>query len=165
MNEYDTAPPDTDPADVGLHFLAVAYRTRSAVDQHMAAAGLSLSRTKLLQSLARNGAMHQAELAEELGQAPRSVTQTIEALERLHLVTRATDPADRRRKAVTLTDKGKAALAAGEQAGRAALQHAFSAFDTGQLADLKRLLDRMCTFTDAPIPHDAATPRRQLNSP
>lgn len=107
MSERETPPTSPDPADVGLRFLTVAHQTRSAVDQHMATAGLSLSRTKLLQLLAQHGAMHQAELAEALGQAPRSVTQTVEALERLHLITRATDPTDRRRKTVDLTDKGR----------------------------------------------------------
>jgi DNA-binding MarR family transcriptional regulator len=145
MNESDTASSSTDPAEVGLRFLSVAYRTRSAVDQHMTAAGLSLSRTKLLRLLARDGATHQAELAEALGQAPRSVTQSVEALERLGLLTRAIDPADRRRKAVTLTEKGQAALAAAEQAGRQALQHAFGALGPDRLSDLQGLLDLIRT--------------------
>ncbi|MEV7082165.1 MarR family transcriptional regulator [Streptomyces sp. NPDC093516] len=143
MNERDTAPNGTDAADLGLRFLTVAYRTRSAVDQHMAAAGLSLSRTKLLQLLARDGAMHQAELAAALGQAPRSVTQTVEALERLRLVTRTADPADRRRKAVSLTEKGHEALTVAEQAGRQALRYVFDAFGPEQLAELDTLLDLM----------------------
>lgn len=141
MSKHETAPPTSpDPADVGLRFLAVAHQVRTAVDQHMAAAGLSLARTKLLQLLARRGALHQAELAEALGQAPRSVTQAVEALERLGLVTRTPDPVDRRRKTVTLTEQGHTALAAGEQAGVRILQRIFGALDARQLTRLERLL-------------------------
>ncbi|WP_259471866.1 MarR family winged helix-turn-helix transcriptional regulator [Streptomyces shenzhenensis] len=125
-----------DPARVGLQFLSVAYRVRQAVDQHMAAAGLSLSRTKTLRLLAERGTLHQAELAEALGQAPRSVTQALEALERLDLIARTTDPQDRRRKIVTPTGKGRAALTAGEQR----LRQLFGSLDGRQLAALDRLL-------------------------
>ncbi|MFF5537175.1 MarR family winged helix-turn-helix transcriptional regulator [Streptomyces cinerochromogenes] len=141
MSKHETAPPTSpDPADVGLRFLAVAHQVRGAVDQHMAAAGLSLARTKLLRLLAQRGALHQAELAEALGQAPRSVTQAVEALERLRLVTRTPDPEDRRRKTVALTDQGHSALAAGEQAGARILQRIFGALDAGQLTRLEELL-------------------------
>ncbi|MET8561109.1 MarR family transcriptional regulator [Streptomyces flaveolus] len=141
MSKHETAPPaGPDPADSGLRFLTVAHQVRTAVDQHMAAAGLSLARTKLLRLLAQRGALHQAELAEALGQAPRSVTQAVEALERLRLVTRTPDPADRRRKTVTLTGQGHAALTAGEEAGVRILQRVFGALDARQLTHLERLL-------------------------
>ncbi|WP_225829212.1 MarR family winged helix-turn-helix transcriptional regulator [Streptomyces naphthomycinicus] len=140
MSEHEAAPTGPDPAGVGLRLLTVAHHVRSAADQHMAAAGLSLSRTKLLQQLALHGAMHQAELAEALGLAARSVTQTVEALERLRLVSRVTDPTDRRRKTVDLTDQGQAALTAAEQAGRQALQQVFGTLTRRQLADLEQLL-------------------------
>ncbi|MGW2036306.1 MarR family winged helix-turn-helix transcriptional regulator [Streptomyces sp. NPDC001356] len=141
MSKHETAPPTgPDPADVGLRFLGVAHEVRTAVDHHMAAAGLSLARTKLLRLLARRGALHQAELAEALGQAPRSVTQAVEALERLRLVTRTPDPVDRRRKTVTLTEQGQAALAAGEQAGSRILRRIFGALDARQLTRLEELL-------------------------
>lgn len=141
MSKHETAPPTgPDPADVGLRFLGVAHEVRTAVDHHMAAAGLSLARTKLLRLLARRGALHQAELAEALGQAPRSVTQAVEALERLRLVIRTPDPVDRRRKTVTLTEQGQAALAAGEQAGTRILRRIFGALDARQLRRLEELL-------------------------
>ncbi|MEU6609804.1 MarR family transcriptional regulator [Streptomyces shenzhenensis] len=140
MSEHEAEHAGPDPARVGLHFLSVAYRVRQAVDQHMAAAGLSLSRTKTLRLLAERGTLHQAELADALGQAPRSVTQALEALERLDLIARTTDPQDRRRKTVTLTGKGQAALTAGEQAGQQRLQQLFGSLDGRQLAALDTLL-------------------------
>lgn len=145
MNEHEAERTGPDPARVGLHFLSVAYQVRQEVDRHMAAAGLSLSRTKMLRLLAERGTLHQAELADALGQAPRSVTQALEALERLGLVTRAGDDRDRRRKAVTLTGQGRAALAAGEQAGTRRLQQLFGALDARQLAGLEASLTAVDT--------------------
>ncbi|MGV9703875.1 MarR family winged helix-turn-helix transcriptional regulator [Streptomyces sp. NPDC003483] len=135
----------------GLHFLSVAHRVREKLDQHMSGAGLSLSRTKVLQVLAQHGALHQAELSEALGQAPRSVTQAVEALERAGLVTRTSDPEDRRRKTVSLTATGRAALTTAEQAGQQMLQQLFGSLDTRQLAQLETLLtliDTVATEAD-----------------
>ncbi|WP_327276452.1 MarR family transcriptional regulator [Streptomyces sp. NBC_01224] len=141
MSEHEAKAAVDGRERVGLHFLSVAYQVREKVDQRMTAAGLSLSRTKVLQLLARRGALHQAELAEALGQAPRSVTQTVEALERDGFITRASDTEDRRRKTVSLTATGQAALATAEQAGEQILQQLFGSLDIHQLARLERLLD------------------------
>ena len=56
--------------------------------------------------------MNQATLAGLLGFAPRSITETIDALERDGLVTRQEDPNDRRARIVALTPDGSDALAA-----------------------------------------------------
>src|SRR5882757_804065 len=98
---------------VGLRYLSSAYQVRRLVDEHMVAHGLSLSRTKMLQMLELRGPSQQAVLAEALDLAPRSVTQTLEGLERDGLIKRRRDPADRRGKLVTLTPAGTSALAAG----------------------------------------------------
>jgi DNA-binding MarR family transcriptional regulator len=129
------------PEQVGLSFLTLAHRLREQVDERMIAnAGLSLSRTKVLQALAGRGALHQAELAAALGQAPRSVTQIVEGLERLGLVARTGDPDDRRRKTVSLTDTGRTSLAAAEEAATHALRACFGSLEPQQLARLDALL-------------------------
>ncbi|MER6526322.1 MarR family winged helix-turn-helix transcriptional regulator [Streptomyces sp. NPDC001508] len=129
------------PEQVGLSFLHLAYALREQVDQHMTAtAGLSLSRTKVLQVLAGRGALHQAELATALGQAPRSVTQIVEGLERLGLVSRTGHPEDRRRKTVELTPAGRTALAPAEEAGTRVLRQRFGSLTPQQLTDLDALL-------------------------
>ncbi|MFI6338895.1 MarR family winged helix-turn-helix transcriptional regulator [Streptomyces sp. NPDC050535] len=106
----------------------------------MATCGLSLSRTKVLQALAGRGALHQAqaELAASLGQAPRSVTQIVEGLERLAMVARTSDPEDRRRKTVSLMDTGRTAPTAVEQAGTHALRQCFGLLEPHQLATRSR---------------------------
>ncbi|MFF0223672.1 MarR family winged helix-turn-helix transcriptional regulator [Streptomyces sp. NPDC004629] len=151
MSEHEAEHTGPDPARVGLHFLSVAHQVRQEVDRHMAAAGLSLARTKMLRLLAERGTLHQAELADGLGQAPRSVTQALEALERLGLVTRTGDERDRRRKVVTLTGRGRAALAAGERAGTERLRQLFGSLDGRRLVGLETLLtalDAAGTGTD-----------------
>jgi len=132
-------------ADVGLRYLSVAHRVRKTVDDRMAAQGLSLARTKVLQALDRSGAMHQAALATELGFAARSVTQALEGLERDGLVLRTQHPDDRRAKLVALTAAGNAALAAGTAAGAQTLHQIFGGLDYKRLASLDNLLDAVET--------------------
>ncbi|MGP4089198.1 MarR family winged helix-turn-helix transcriptional regulator [Streptomyces sp. KR55] len=144
MEQHESTTTGSAPEQVGLSFLTVAHGLRERVDQHMlAVAGLSLSRTKVLRALAGRGALHQAELAASLGQAPRSVTQIVEGLERLGLVARSGDPEDRRRKTVSLTDTGRASLAAAEQAGTHALRECFGALAPQQLATLDAVLEHL----------------------
>ncbi|MFJ4617172.1 MarR family winged helix-turn-helix transcriptional regulator [Streptomyces sp. NPDC088812] len=146
MSEHDKTAVDGAPEQVGLSFLTLAHGVREQVDQRMvSAAGLSLSRTKVLQVLAGRGALHQAELADALGQAPRSVTQIVEGLERLGLVARTGDPQDRRRKTVTLTEAGRTTLAAAERAGTSVLRQLFGSLEPQQLTSLETLLARLDT--------------------
>ncbi|WP_425833477.1 MarR family winged helix-turn-helix transcriptional regulator [Streptomyces fractus] len=132
---------ETDPVETGLRYLTLGHHLRKVVDDAMTAGGLSLARTKVLQVLERRGALAQSALARELGQAPRSVTQSVEALERAGLVDRTPSPADARTKLVRLTPQGTEALAAGTAAGERVLRRVFGAMDQDRLATLTRLLD------------------------
>ena len=125
---------------VGLRYLSSAYQLRRMLDERMIAGGLSLSRTKMLQVLELRGPIRQAVLAEALDLAPRSVTQTVESLERDGLIKRRRDPGDHRGKLVALTPAGSSALAAGAAAGEQVLQQIFGALHRKQLADLDDLL-------------------------
>ncbi|MFI1731915.1 MarR family winged helix-turn-helix transcriptional regulator [Streptomyces acidicola] len=131
------------PVEIGLRYLSLGHHLRKVVDDGMTAGGLSLARTKVLQVLERRGAVQQSTLAQELGQAPRSVTQSVEALERDGLVERTADPADGRSKLVRLTPEGGKALAAGTTAGERVLREAFGAMGREQLVELDRLLDAL----------------------
>ncbi|MFJ5227792.1 MarR family winged helix-turn-helix transcriptional regulator [Streptomyces sp. NPDC088400] len=131
------------PEEIGLRYLSLGYHLRKVVDDGMTAGGLSLARTKVLRVLDRRGAVRQSVLAQELGQAPRSVTQSVEALEREGLVERAADPDDGRSKLVRLTPEGAGALAAGTAAGEQVLREVFGAMGREQLADLDQLLDAL----------------------
>jgi len=128
-------------ADLGLRYLSVAYVVRKAVDDQMIAGGLSLSRAKVLQVLEREGPLHQALLAKSLRLAPRSITQSIEGLERSGLVERHPDPDDQRCKLVLLTPKGHATLTTGMEAGQRVLRSIFGALEPDRQAALDILLN------------------------
>jgi DNA-binding MarR family transcriptional regulator len=131
------------PVEVGLRYLSLGYDLRRVVDDGMTAGGLSLARTKVLQVLDRRGTVRQSVLAQELGQAPRSVTQSVEALEREGLVERTADPHDGRSKLVRLTPEGTKALIAGTAAGEQVLREVFGAMGPDQLGNLDQLLDAL----------------------
>ena len=139
----------TQPEQVGLRYLSVAYRVRKVLNEQMTTSGLSLARTKVLQVLERNTSIRQTSLAQELGFAQRSVTQAIEGLERDGLVERTSDPTDGRAKLVTITADGAAALAASTDAGNRALQQIFGSLDRQQLAQLDTLLTTIDTAAAA----------------
>lgn len=131
------------PVEVGLRYLSLGYDLRRVVDDSMTTGGLSLARTKVLQVLDRRGTVRQSVLAQELGQAPRSVTQSVEALEREGLVERTADPHDGRSKLVRLTPEGTRALISGTAAGEQVLREAFGAMGAEQLGNLDQLLDAL----------------------
>ncbi|MGW3976135.1 MarR family winged helix-turn-helix transcriptional regulator [Streptomyces mirabilis] len=131
------------PVEIGLRYLSLGYDLRRVVDDSMTTGGLSLARTKVLQVLDRRGTVRQSVLAQELGQAPRSVTQSVEALEREGLVERTADPHDGRSKLVRLTPEGTRALIAGTAAGEQVLREAFEAMGAEQLGNLDQLLDAL----------------------
>lgn len=135
--------PKTAPQVVGLRYLSLAARLGRAADGAMAPAGLSLARTRVLEVLSLRGAVRQSVLAQALGQAPRSVTQSVEALERQGLIARTPDPDDRRCKLVRLTAKGSTALLVGIAARERALRAYFGTLEGRELSDLVCLLDRL----------------------
>ncbi len=85
--------------------------------------------------------LRQASLAKSLRLAPRSITQSIEGLERSGLVERHPDPDDQRCKLVLLTSKGRATLRAGMEAGQGVLRSIFGALGPDRQADLEILLN------------------------
>jgi DNA-binding MarR family transcriptional regulator len=111
----------------------------------MTAGGLSLARTKVLQVLDRLGPLRQTTLAAELRFAARSVSQTVENLERDGLVERGPHPDDRRAKLVVLTAAGSAALTIGTTAGEHVLRQIFGGLDQKHLTNLDDLLDAVET--------------------
>ncbi|MFD8377753.1 MarR family winged helix-turn-helix transcriptional regulator [Streptomyces sp. NPDC059679] len=127
--------------ELGLRFLALSHRVRRVVDDRMAAAGLSLARTKLLRILRELGPTRQSSLAEHLGFAARTVTETVDGLERDGLIERATDATDRRAKLVSLTRAGSAVLVTATQAGEQVLQEVFGSLGHEQRASMIQLCD------------------------
>ena len=105
---------DVSAVEVGQAYLELHHQLHRSVDQAMTTAGLSLARAKVLMQLSDRGPMNQAALAGLLGFAPRSVTDTVDGLERDGLVVRTEDERDRRVRIVALTPAGRDALAAAQ---------------------------------------------------
>jgi DNA-binding MarR family transcriptional regulator len=105
---------DVSTIDVGQAFLDLYHRVHRMVDTAMGEAGLSLARAKTLTRLVDGGPMNQSTLAGLLGFAPRSVTDTVDALERDGMVTRTEDQHDRRARIVAVTPAGREAYDAAQ---------------------------------------------------
>jgi DNA-binding MarR family transcriptional regulator len=126
--------------DVGQIYLELHHQLHRIVDQAMSSAGLSLARAKVLMRLDSHGPMNQATLAGLLGFAPRSVTETVDGLERDGLVTRTEDPHDRRARIVALTASGRKALEAAMTVRSKAMDEIFGILSPAERAQLVSLL-------------------------
>jgi DNA-binding MarR family transcriptional regulator len=133
------------PADVGHLYLEVHQRLHRLVDDAMCLNGLSLARTKVLGQLADNGPLNQAAIAARLGLAARTVTDTVDSLERDGLAERQSDPNDRRAWMVALTSAGRAALSKALAAKSKAMERVFGALDAEQRDQFAALLQTIRT--------------------
>lgn len=127
-------------SDLGHLHLELHRCLHKVIDHEMTAAGLSLSRAKVLMQLEQHGPMNQAALASLLGFAPRSVTDTVDALEREGFASRTADPHDRRARIVEITAPGQVALKKAQAAKAAAMEQIFSPLTTPQRVQLAALL-------------------------
>lgn len=135
-----------------LRHLSVLYqRMRRHMDQLLAAQGASLARVKLLMFIAREcGAARAADIAGLFGQAPRTVTEALDALERDGLIQRTPDPDDRRVKRLTITEAGAAAVAAAEPIRRKFIEDFFRVLDDDECAQFDGMLVKLIGALDQP---------------
>jgi DNA-binding MarR family transcriptional regulator len=107
--------------------------------------GTSLAQLKLLMLLDRAGPIRSTDIADTLNQAPRTVTEAVDALERDGLAMRTPDPNDRRAKRISLTPAG--AVVVQEVAP---YRDAFAAefFETLPAADMAEFLRILKTLND-----------------
>jgi DNA-binding MarR family transcriptional regulator len=136
---------DVSTLEVGQAYFELHHQLHRLVDQKMSAAGLSLARAKVLMRLTERGPMNQATLAGLLGFAPRSVTETVDALERDGLVSRTEDEHDRRARIVAVTPAGQDAHAAAQVTRRAVMDEIFGRLTAPERATLVALLSTIRT--------------------
>lgn len=82
---------------------------RRLIDSHLAGQGASMAQLKLLAYVAEQP-RRSTDVASFFDQAPRTVTQAIDALENNGFVSRAPLADDRRSKLLQITDSGRATL-------------------------------------------------------
>ncbi len=129
------------PEQVGEQYLAVHHRMLRAVNDQMSECGVSMARTKVLMRLNEQGPTRQSVLAADFGLSPHSITDIVDALERLGLAERRPDATDRRAKLVAITDAGEACLGVASAARERLLRQIFGALGQEDRATLLRLLD------------------------
>jgi DNA-binding MarR family transcriptional regulator len=131
--------------ELGQTYLELHHQLHRIVDQSMTCAGLSLARAKVLMRLSEAGPMNQATLAGLLGFAPRSVTDTVDALERDGMVVRTDDQRDRRARIVTITPAGCESLAAAQIVRGQAMDQIFGVLSATERARFAALLTTIRT--------------------
>jgi DNA-binding MarR family transcriptional regulator len=129
------------PEQVGERYLAVHHRMFRAVNDAMTGCGLSMARTKVLMRLHEQGPTRQSVLAADFGLSPHSITDIVDALERVGLVERQPDATDRRAKLVAITEKGEECLGTAYATRERLLKQIFGALSQEDLATFLRLLD------------------------
>ena len=141
------------PTDLGHAYLDLHNRMRRMLDDAMTEAGASLSRIKVLGQLAQRGPVNQSTLASCLGFAPRSVTDTVDALVRDGLAIRSSDPRDRRAWLIEITPAGTKALARGLEVKHQIMDQIFSTLDGPTRAEfaatLKSIANSITTSSGA----------------
>jgi DNA-binding MarR family transcriptional regulator len=114
------------------------------IDRAMADQGASLARTKLMILIQKSGgAARAADIAEVFGQAPRTVTEALDGLERDGLIVRTPDAADRRVKRLAITEAGTRAISATEPVRRRLIDEVFDRLDGSERATLTTLLGKL----------------------
>lgn len=124
-------------------------RMRRMLNKRLAEQGASLARTKLLLFLQKHGAARAADIADCFDQAPRTVTEAIDGLERDGFVVRRPHPHDRRVKHVSITDAGRRVIGETEPLRQELICGVFGALDDVEQAQLAELFVKLSAALDA----------------
>ena len=124
-------------------FGGVFLRLSRLLDRRMARQGASLARTKVLLLIQKQGPVRAADIAEMFSLAPRTVTDTVDGMERQGLVRREPDDRDRRVKRIHLTDAGRDALAATEPLRHELVSQIMGTLSETEQAEFSRLLEKL----------------------
>ena len=137
-------------ASTGYLLARLGMESRRSWGQMLAEHGLTPHQFGVLMALGSPGAASQQQLSRALGVDPRNAAPIIDALEQQGLLQRRPDPADRRRRAITLTDAGQAKAEQLSQAGND-LEHRFlQSLTQNERADLHATLSKLFTAITQP---------------
>jgi DNA-binding MarR family transcriptional regulator len=135
--------PGADLEDLADAFFSAAHALKRRVNARFQPSGLSLARLRVLYQLTVNGPCRMGELSTCLDVAPRTITSTVEAMERDGLVRRRRDPDDGRATIVAITDEGVRGFDEGRRLQARAVADLFDVLDDGQRAALREILARL----------------------
>jgi DNA-binding MarR family transcriptional regulator len=132
-------------------FHAVSHGLRRTVEGRFYQMPFSMARLRVLYQLVEQGDLRMGELSECIEVAPRTMTSTIELMERDGLVTRHSDPSDRRAVVVTITDRGREALAEGRRVKARVVADLFDVLDDDERAALYDMLGKLGAAVDVAV--------------
>ncbi|KPL69473.1 MarR family transcriptional regulator [Erythrobacter sp. SG61-1L] len=104
---------------------------------------ISLNEFRLLMTIGALGATASHEVADLTGVNVMSVSRAVATLERNGRISVATDPANRRRKVLTLTEEGRRLYEIMRPQSQKVAEYLFSELDCGDVVALERILDRL----------------------
>jgi DNA-binding MarR family transcriptional regulator len=137
-------------SDELARLMAGAYmRMHRRIDAAMAEQGASLARTKMLLLIQKaEGRARAADLASLLSQAPRTVTEALDGLERDGLIERVPDAEDRRVKRLRITAQGASAITATEPLRHQLTSDIFAPLGEAQCEALGTALEQLIGLLD-----------------
>jgi len=110
---------------------------------------ISINEFRLLMTIGKLGVTASHEVAEMTGVNVMSVSRAVSALERHGRINVAPDPANRRRKVLTLTDEGKRLYELMRPQTMMVSEYLFSELSGDDLAVLERILGRLIDTLEA----------------
>ena len=141
------------PIDQGrmLHeLLKLSNRLMAPFSTHLADRyKISLNEFRLLMTIGALGSTASHEVAEKTGVNVMSVSRAVAALERNGRISVTTDPANRRRKVLSLTEEGKRLYAIMRPQSVKVAEYLFSELDRGDLETLDRILGKLIATLEA----------------
>jgi DNA-binding MarR family transcriptional regulator len=135
----------------------VAKVAKRDLDDRLADKGLRLRHMAVL-AVVEEGPASQLDLGRRLAMDPSDVTATVDGLEATRLVARSTDPADRRRKLVTLTAAGRKRLDWAERVARELCDELLEPVPERRRAQLHRDLHQVLLTRDTTHPTKEPVP-------
>lgn len=110
---------------------------------------ISLNEFRLLMTIGGLGTTASHEVAEKTGVNVMSVSRAVAALERNGRISVTTDPGNRRRKALALTEEGQRLYAIMRPQSAKVAEYLFSELDCADVATLDRILGRLIATLEA----------------
>jgi len=110
---------------------------------------ISLNEFRLLMTIGGLGTTASHQVAEKTGVNVMSVSRAVSALERNGRISVATDPLNRRRKVLALTEEGRRLYEIMRPQSRKVAEFLFSELDCADIATLDRILGRLIATLEA----------------
>ncbi|MFC4534265.1 MarR family winged helix-turn-helix transcriptional regulator [Sphaerisporangium dianthi] len=138
----------TPPVQAFRATLYLAQRLRYLMDERLRADGLTTQQAALLTVVSALGTPSLKQAAAALGTTHQNIAQLVQALRRKGMLDVHDDPADGRRRLLSVTDASRAYWAGRDDGDHAAVAGWFAALSDDELATFVALTDRLVSALD-----------------